>query len=1081
MGWIVRIIGTLIAVLIVVVVLVGAVLFFLPAEHYARIAADQFEEATGRETLIEGDVRLAFWPELGFRTGTVTIANAEWSGSGPMFKAQGLSVGVDPLTLFGGDLRITRIEAVAPEILLETAKDGQSNWQIAAAGAGTGRAAAVFQDALPSDLALDEAVILDGRISIVDHATDDRLDLSGVNLNMSMPDLRGMAEFELSAEMNGQPFTAKGTVRDLAALIGNSAVPVSIDLSAGGSEIMLEGNAGFSPLTIDGRLDSDLSDLPAILALAGLETRDLPVIVGRDASLGGDVMLSDSGVFTLDNGRATLGNQDEGNRIDLTGVSLSLQLPDQDGKVNFELETSMNGQALAATGTIGDVTVLAGTDPVPLSLELATAGNRIAFEGNAGHSPLVVRGRLDADIADMTALLAFSGQEAPGLQQFIGDGALLSGEVTLNGSGELTLHEGRIAFGNQDEGNRIDLTGVNLGLRLPDQGGKVHFEIETSMNGQALAARGTIGDVTALAGTEPVPLSLELATAGNRIVLEGHASPGLPTVSGRLDADIRDAAALLALWGKAAPGLQQIVGSNALVSGEVALTDTGEFTLGGGRIAFGDPDRGKRMDLSGVDLSIRYPGPDDTADFNLEAEMNGHAFTANGAVRDVSALSGNRAVPVSLRVEAGDNRIRFEGDSRFAPLAATGRLNAEIADMASLLALAGRETPGILQVVGRDASLGGDLTLGESGEFGLSDGALRLGQNVVTGDLAFRPGKRPMLSAQIAGGVLDFSPLVIAAGLVSQVRSAPGGAEPGWPRTQIDVSWLQSFDARVTFSAESLDLGKIGLGPTRATITNDTGRAVVEFSELAAFGGSIAGSFVINSRGGLSARANLLGRNLDLQSLLTELAGYDRLTARGALEVNLLAIGNSVHELMGSLSGTVALSFGRGEYRGLDLVGALRDLDLGSLGEGRTTRFDSIDASFTVDGGVARNDDLVLQSPQLFVSGRGRFGIGSRTIDYRASASLLNESSETERTVPLIISGNWEDPKYELDVAEVLRHELLRKAPEIEDKAKEAVERKIEEELGSPIEGLDQVEEALKEQLKDQARERILDLLGGGN
>ena len=1081
MGWIVRIIGTLIAVLIVIVVLVGAVLFFLPAEHYARIAANQFEEATGRETLIEGDVRLAFWPELGFRTGAVTVANAEWSSSGPMFKAQGLSVGVDPRTLFGGDLRITRIEAVAPEILLETATNGQSNWQIEASEAGTGRAAAVLQDALPRDFALDEAVISDGRISIVDHAADDRLDLSGVHLSMRMPDLSGMAEFELRAEMNGQPFTAKGTVRDVAALIGSSAVPVSIDLAAGGSEFRLEGDAGFSPLTIDGRLDSDLSDLPAILALAGLETRDLPEIVGRDASLSGDVKLSDSGVFTLGGGRAAFGNQDEGNRIELSGVNLSLQLPDQSGMVPFEIETSVNGQALAAKGTIGDVTALAGSGAVPMSIEFSMAGNRIAFEGEAGHDPLEVRGRLDAEIADMTPLLALSGQEAQGLQQFVGDGALLKGEVTLDGSGEFTLRDGQVAFGNRDEGKRIDLTGVNLSLQLPDQGGMLHFELETSLNGQALAASGTIGNVTDLAGTDPVPLSLELATAGNRIVFEGTSSPRPLTASGRLDAEIRDAAGLLALSGQEAPGLRQIVGNNALVSGEIALTDTGEFTLGGGRIAFGDPDRGSRTDLSGVDLSIRYPGPGGTADFNLQAELNGQAFTASGAIRDVSALSGNRAVPVSLRVEAGDNRLRFEGDSRFAPLAASGRLNAEISDMASLLALSGRETPGILQLASRDASLDGNLTLAESGEFGLSDGVLRLGQNVVTGDVAFRPGERPMLSAQIAGRTLDFSPLVIAAGVFSQVRSAPAEPESGWPRTPIDVSWLQSFDARVTFSAERLDLGKVGFGPTRATVTNDAGRAVVELRELAAFGGSIAGSFVINSRGGLSARANLLGRNLDLQSLLTELAGYDQLTARGALEVNLLAIGDSVQELMSSLSGTSALSFGEGEYRGLDLVGALRDLDLGSLGEGRTTRFDSIDASFTVDGGVARNDDLVLRSPQLFVSGRGVIGIGSRTIDYRASASLLNESSATELTVPLIISGNWEDPKYELDVAEVLRQELLKKAPEIEDKAKEAVERKIEEELGSPIEGLDQVEEVLKEQLKDQARERILDLLGGGN
>ena len=121
MGLIGRIIGSLFAVLIVTVIMVGTVLYFLPAEQYARIVAGQVEEATGRETLIEGDVRLTFWPELGFRTGAVTITNAEWSSSGTMFRAQGLAVGVDLPALLGGNLRITRIEAVGPEILLESA------------------------------------------------------------------------------------------------------------------------------------------------------------------------------------------------------------------------------------------------------------------------------------------------------------------------------------------------------------------------------------------------------------------------------------------------------------------------------------------------------------------------------------------------------------------------------------------------------------------------------------------------------------------------------------------------------------------------------------------------------------------------------------------------------------------------------------------------------------------------------------------------------------------------------------------------------------------------------------------------
>lgn len=1081
MGLIGRIIGSLIAVLIVTVIIVGTVLYFLPAEQYARIVARQVEEATGRETLIEGDVRLTFWPELGFHTGAVAMANAEWSSSGTMFRAQGLAVGVDLLTLLGGDLRITRIEAVGPEILLETAPDGQANWELEVQSAATGTAATALQDALPRELALDEAVISGGRITLVDHETDRRVELAAVDLQIRLPDLRGVAEFELKAEMNGQPFAANGSVKDIAAFVAKEAVPTTLVATVGGNRIELAGDAGHSPATFGGRADADITDIAAVLALAGIDTPDVPELADLNATVSGDVALTDSREFRLEGGLIGIGDRENGNRFDLSGVDLSVRLPEPGGTVGFELETEMNGQTIAAIGAIGDVAAIASKEAVPVSLDLSAAGNRIVFEGSAGFTPLTVSGHLDAEIKDMADLLEFTGQQVPGLEQMAGGNAALSGDVTLTGTGRFTLGDGRVSYGSREGGERIDLSGFDLSVQLPEPGGKLHFELETEMNGQAVSASGTVDDIMALSANETVPVSLDLASAGNRIKLAGNAGFTPLTVSGGLESRITDISALLALRGLDAPGLQQIVGSNAELSGVISLTDSGEFTLGDGRIAFGGSEEGERIDLSEVDLSVTLPGAGGAADFEIEAVMDGQDFSAAGVVSDVAALAGNEPVPVSLRIAAGGNRIGLEGDARVAPFTVRGQLTAEIVDMAALLALSGRETPALLQIVGSDASLSGNLTLTESGEFGLNDGRLRLGQNVVTGDVAFGLEERPMLSARLAGDALDLSPLVLAASVVAQARSVQDEPDTGWPRKPIDASALQSLDARVSLSVGSLDLGAVRFGTIRTTTTLDAGRAQTEIGELSAFGGSIAGTFVVNSRGGLSVRANLLGRNVDLQSLLTELADYDRLSARGALEVRLLAVGDSMHELMNSLSGTAALSFGAGEYRGLDLVAALRDLDLGSLGEGRATGFDSLDASFAVNDGVANNDDLILRAPQLFVSGSGRIGIGSRTIDYRAAASLLDGNSEVDRSVPLVITGGWDDPNIQLDVAEFVRQDLLSKASEIEDQAKEALEQKIEEELGSEIEGLDQVEEALKEQLQDRVRGRILNLLGGGN
>jgi len=133
MRWIVRVIG---AMLILVLLSVGA-LFLIPAEKIAGIAVGKFNSLTGRQLVILGSVRPSIWPQLGVRTGPVTLSNAAWSDAGPMLQAEGLSISIDMAALIGGDVRITGIEAMAPQILLERSAAGEENWVFGGASGGT--------------------------------------------------------------------------------------------------------------------------------------------------------------------------------------------------------------------------------------------------------------------------------------------------------------------------------------------------------------------------------------------------------------------------------------------------------------------------------------------------------------------------------------------------------------------------------------------------------------------------------------------------------------------------------------------------------------------------------------------------------------------------------------------------------------------------------------------------------------------------------------------------------------------------------------------------------------------------------
>ena len=83
-----------------------------------------------------GSVRPSIWPQLGVKTGPVSLSNADWSDQGPMLQAEGLAISVDLAALIGGEVKITGIEAIAPRILLERSAKGQENWVFGGSNGG---------------------------------------------------------------------------------------------------------------------------------------------------------------------------------------------------------------------------------------------------------------------------------------------------------------------------------------------------------------------------------------------------------------------------------------------------------------------------------------------------------------------------------------------------------------------------------------------------------------------------------------------------------------------------------------------------------------------------------------------------------------------------------------------------------------------------------------------------------------------------------------------------------------------------------------------------------------------------------
>ncbi len=290
MRWVVRLIGLIVVVAVVAVVS----LLLLPGDRIAKIAAEQISKATGREVTMSGETKISFYPVLGVSTGRVEVANAGWSDGGPMLQAESLKVGVEPKALFGGDIRITGLEAVNPRILLEKARDGRVNWELGVQGvAPSGQSdGGTPARSVPLALTLDRALITDAALTYKDHKAGKTTVFKDMDFDLRWPDYLGAATFDASARPVGDTISLSGRLDKVANFLEGGVSDITATVTGPGGKVSFDGRAGFQP-QVSGRLTADLESTARFLTALGIGGVDIPKGLGRSLNAKADITLTE--------------------------------------------------------------------------------------------------------------------------------------------------------------------------------------------------------------------------------------------------------------------------------------------------------------------------------------------------------------------------------------------------------------------------------------------------------------------------------------------------------------------------------------------------------------------------------------------------------------------------------------------------------------------------------------------------------------------------------------------------------------------------------------------------------------------
>ncbi|MBI3371667.1 MAG: AsmA family protein [Betaproteobacteria bacterium] len=250
----------------------------------------------------------------------------------------------------------------------------------------------------------------------------------------------------------------------------------------------------------------------------------------------------------------------------------------------------------------------------------------------------------------------------------------------------------------------------------------------------------------------------------------------------------------------------------------------------------------------------------------------------------------------------------------------------------------------------------------------------------------------------------------------------------------IDLSVLKGKTVTGKVQIDALTVKRAKLQNVKAEIKLAGGKLEVAPHSATLYGGTLAGTLSADANGN---RVHLkeTAQNVAIGSLLRDVARKDVLDGRGNLSLDVQAAGATVPALKKALSGSARVELKDAAVKGVNLADSARNLKSALGGKqakpeaSQKTDFSEMSASFSINNGVAHNDDLKAASPFLRLGGAGNLDIGANAIDYLAKATLAATSKGQGGraagdvagvTIPVKLTGPLDNPAWNIDYSGLL-------------------------------------------------------------
>jgi len=1013
----------------ILILATGFVVTLDPNDHKEWLA-EKFNQQTGRDLTLAGDIDLTLYPWLGLSFNQVSIGNRTGFDEAPLFLADNAHFRVKLLPMLRQHYELDTVQLYGARLNLTVNEEGVSNWGdlIANSDENTSATSESAQDLPLSDFVLGGVDIQNASIGLEDHSSGARYEIN--NLNFNTDELVYAAPIDLTLSMD----VVSSNPQLSAEVLLNGTVNYDID----------NGQYQLDPVTLQANLVGDnLPDGAAEITMTAALNLNLEddTLVVSDL----DLNVLDTQLLATINGSGLSSTPVYQSDMALTGSDLAVLFKAAEIE---PLATQLQGlDDRTFELTISSTVDLAQNrvDISQLSANLLGSNLEGAFlVSNVQSEQLIARGNLNASGPDLPVVVEVLSQIVGGPDSPLSEIGRELRQVSDKAFSVSTEFDANLQTGN------IIISTLEACL------------LDTSINGNLSASEVQTesplvnGKLTAQGPDLPLLLQIAgLVQGGNESSLFQYGEK-LSTVGDKsfianteFDADIAQGNIVIPDLAFSTLGLQLSGNIDAQNMTENNGTVSGTLNLEG-------------SNLQQLLLAIEQPGLGDVLQrLSINVQLSG---TRNNLF--ISPFQANLVVagdeitnsPVTLEMNA-DTRLNLDQETMLVEIfslsglgldvsgnvsannlfetpAFEGQLEVASFNLRRLLQQLNQSIPvtvddSVLQQLAINTDFSGSLNRIE-----LSNLAMSIDESNLTGRFSVADTTNIATEFNLEIDQLDIDRYLPPES--TQLEDNTNSTS-----TEIPRDLMSNLEAQGQFQANSLSVA--GMNFTEMSLTLNAANGQLDIAPLSTnlYQGSFEGNIhlsVTDSVPFVSVESNL--RQIDLEPLLQDLMDATYLTGNGNVQLAVTSSGADTDALIRNLNGNGRIELEEGVFTGVDVANVLGQVEtmlrsrrVAEFQRGQQTAFDSFTGTIIINNGEVSTNDMLIMSPGFQVSGQGTLldlntdVIGFDLVTSVDAATATRDDQEYDiggYSLPIACTGTLDSPRCLPDAGEIVRGVLAR-------------------------------------------------------